>query len=343
MKKIFGIFALVMMLGATFSACSSDGPDKPEDKVRLYNEADSVAFCKVMKAAYGPYLDGLLYSMGASLDKASSWPGAVWGNVSGSSEKRIVGISLANLFEETGHMPSVAWPSEDYGHVSPAIWECEYLQTLVVKSEVFHGEIPTCGDSGGNLKHFEMRNTNISSIPLDIFKLPALEALYIYGNMALKELPDGIGDIPFRTGVTMRVEESGLTGVAPVNIKLKISLIHNDYNTIDWERFKRIDVKDILTNTSYTHGIDELRGPLLKYNKISGTIPDDVLADPLMVLYIANVLYPQEEGYGFDNLPSVAEIFAMKQKYMEEHPETARALGKLYPLSETGLQTPNFE
>ena len=91
----------------------------------------------------------------------------------------------------------------------------------------------------------------------------------------------------------------------------------------------------ILTNPIRS-GMMNLRTPYLSYNKITGTIPDDILADPLMMIYIENIFNPQQEGYGFDNMPPVSEIFAMKQKYIEQHPEDALALSKIYPLSEAG-------
>lgn len=334
----------MMILGAAFSACSSDGPDKPEDKVRLYNEADSVALCKILKAAYGPYLDGLMYIHDKSLDDMSSWyPMVVWENVEGSAEKRIVSLTLPNLFEDTGSMPASPWPSEEYGHISPAIWDLECMKHFLVVSEMFHGEIPPCGDGGQNLLHFEFRETNISALPLDLFTLPNLRQLYGRRNMALKKLPDGLETIPFRSDLDCWIYESGLTDDAPVDLKIFIRLTENEYTSVDWEKLRKVDVLNILTHPLNPGNILHLMGPHLRFNKITGTIPDDILTDPLLMVYILNILNPQDEGYGFDNLPSVAEIFAMKQKYMEEHPETAQALSKIYPLSETGWLSPEVE
>lgn len=73
MKKLIGISVVVALLGAAFAACSNDKPN-PNEGFRIYNEADSAAFCEVLKAAYGPYLPGLSYAMGFTLDDASTWP-----------------------------------------------------------------------------------------------------------------------------------------------------------------------------------------------------------------------------------------------------------------------------
>lgn len=331
MKKFFGIFAVVALLGAAFAACSNDEPN-PNEGYRLYNEADSAAFCEIMKAAYGPYLPGLSYAMGFTLDDASSWPKelVIWemGGEFGPN-KRIVWLNLYNLFESTGLNPSESWPSEKFGHISPAVWDLECLTYFRVESEMFHGEVPECGDGATRLSLFYLDNTNITSLPLDIFTRPNLTNLHCSHNMALKHLPDGIENIPFKDKLACTIRNSGLTGAAPMDIKLRFGLEKNEYTSVDWDGFRKVDILEMLANYEYSY---DLEG-----NRISGSIPDDILADTPRMLYLFNMTDPQQEGYGFDNMPSLAELYAMKQAYIEEHPDLAELLDRFYPFSPTGV------
>lgn len=247
----------------------------------------------------------------------------------GSWDKRIVYIRLSNLFESTGTYPSEGWPSERYGHISPAIWDIEFLKALNIYSEMFYGEIPECGEGGKYLESFSFNNTNISSIPLDLFTLPNIHHISGPDNKNLKHLPKGIEDVPFKDNLKCSFTRSGLTGEAPVGLHLRSWLDENDYTSVDWDSFNQINILDRLRDTKT---ISWFQG-----NKICGEIPEDVLAEPLKMIYLVHITYPQQEGYGFDNMPSVAELFAMKQAYIEEHPELAELLKHFQPIDSDHL------
>ena len=252
MKKNFKVLAMVALIGEAFAACSNNDGPQGNDDYRLYNEADSAAFCEVMKAAYGPYLPGLSYAMDFTLEDASTWPNSLvmWQDPSeGNRNKRIARISLTNLFESTGHYPSESWPSDRYGHISPAVWDLDCLRVLSVKSEMFHGAVPECGDGARSLSRFEFDNTNISSLPLDLFTLPNITDVHGWGNKELKHLPDGIENVPFKDNLTCTIKYSGLTDAAPIDIKIRFGLENNEYTSVDWDSFRRADIMDLLHKT----------------------------------------------------------------------------------------------
>lgn len=332
MKKLFGIIVLTCLLSGSFAACNNDGADLPDYNDLMFNKQDREAYCEVLKAAYGPYLEDLLSSLNASLDDPKSYPGAVWTYVEGSLDKRIVGIELKNLFEETGHIPSENWPIETCGHISPAIWDLEYLSILFISSEMFHGNLPPCGDGGKHFKRLDLYSTNISSLPLDLFRLPKMTALWGTDNIALKYLPEGLGSLPYKH-VDWYLLKGGLTGNVPTNIDIPIDLSYNEYTSVDWEEWKKIDVISRLklypdTTVKFYY----VTAPLLKRNKISGIIPEEILTDTLKLIYTYDRIHPQLSGYGFANMPPTAEVFKMKKEYMENHPDVADAVMYMRPI-----------
>ena len=331
MKNFLGAVALTAIIGLSFSACSNnDDPSGPDYTVQTYSQHDKALYQEILKAAYGPYLDGLLYSLNATLDDPESYPGARWSNVEDCPDMRITEISLNNLFEKTGHMPSVGWPSESYGHISPAIWDLESLNSIYIESEMFHGEIPPCGEGGKNLRVLNIDNTNITSLPLDLFMLPNMTALAGWGNMALKQLPDGMNSVPYKN-VLWRLREGGLTGSAPADIDIDLILSYNEYTSVDWDVWKDIDVISRLRlkpNTTNTYFVS---APLLTRNRITGSIPEEILTDTLRLIYIYDRIHPQLPGYGLDNMPPTAEVFKMKNEYMANHPDIADMVYFLRP------------
>ena len=330
MKKLFGIIVLTCLLSGSFAACNNDGADLPDYNDLMFNKQDREAYFEVLKAAYGPYLEDLLSSLNASLDNPKSYPGAVWAYVEGSLEKRIVTIVLKNLFEETGQITSEDWPSETYGHISPAIWDCEYLTTLGISSEMFHGDMPPCGDGGKNFKCLYLFNTNITSLPLDLFMLPTMTALFGTGNKALKHLPEGMGSVPYKH-VDWYLLEGGLTGTVPAEIDIPIDLSYNEYTSVDWEDWKKIDVISRIRLHPDSEGTYYVSAPRLKRNKISGIIPEEILTDTLKLIYTYDRIHPQLSGYGFANMPPTAEVFKMKNEYMKNHPDVADAVKYMRP------------
>ena len=280
----------------TFYACSSnDEPElpkgEPEPTEPTFNKSDSLALIEIYKQG-----DGENWSSTWDFNDIMTWGGTGWAIV----ENEYRCVQLFMISDNTGN-----------GIISPKIGELEYLVKFDVAGAAFGGEMPETITKLKHLKYFVIRNTLITKIPDDIFN-ENLIYVYIVGNdklggtlpSSLTKLKGGSNSNPKRTYTIM---SNAYTGAIPLMKDVEINLSGNNLTSYPMEMAGiREDGKQ---NIWATH------------NKLSGTIPEEVLKDTLRIIYFSGQVNLQQEGYGYSNMPTNDELTNMFKIYKNNHPE----------------------
>ena len=96
------------------------------------------------------------------------------------------------------------------------------------------------------------------------------------------------------------------TGAIPV-IEAEINLQHNNLTYYPFE----------IAGKSRT-GEYNVWAP---HNRLSGTIPEEILKDTLRIYHFSRQASLQQDEYGYSNMPSDEEIEKMMTQYKKDHPE----------------------
>lgn len=287
---------IYLLFGMLFYACSSnDEPEvpltPPEKTKPTFNEADSLALVEIYKQG-----DGTNWWSQWDLNDIMTWGGTGWAIVE--NEYRCVELFMITK-------------SRGNGTISPKIGELEYLVKFDAAGNTLSGEIPTAIAKLKYLKYFSLRNTLISKIPDDMFN-ENFVYVYVAGNgrlggtlpSSLIKLKGGNNNNPQRS---FGFIDNAYTGAIPLFKDVEINLSGNNLTSYPME------LAGICKDGE--HNIWASR------NKLSGTIPEEVLKDTLRIYCFSNQVSLQQDGYGYSNMPSEEEIKKMITKYKENHPE----------------------
>lgn len=321
MKNLIKILAVAIPFIWSFQSCGSDeDPEfRPVEEYRPYNSNDSAAFCDIMKTAYGPNLDKVCDYYKMKLDSISTWPSglAQWTWFEDLNEHRLTDITVCD--------EHVYFDKLQNGEVSQEVWELDSLRTMTICVRGVYGEFPERKGKGERLEFLIIQNTNLSSIPFDLFTLPKLSRMLILSNKRLTSLPEGFESLPpddKEDKTVYKIMSNGLRGAAPSNLSRTIWLTDNEYQSIDWEIWKKTDFEKAIKQKEKVLPT----GPVLLGNKISGTVPEYILSDTLAVLYTVFMVGDQQDGYGLRGLPSDGERQKMKKEFCINHPDFGQYL-----------------
>lgn len=316
MKNLIAFLVISISVVCLLQSCgNNDQPDfRPAKEYRSYNSNDSAAFCEIMKTAFGPNLDKVCDYYKMKLDSIPSWPSGTpqWQSFDDIKEYRITDLTVCD--------EHIYFDKIHYGEVSPMIWELDSLRTMTICAKGVGGDFPERKDKGKQLKLLIIQNTQLSTIPLDLFTIPGLNRMLILSNKNLFSLPKGIESLPpddKKDKTIYKIAGNGLNGSAPSNLSRTLWLINNEYRSIDWEHWKDTDFGKAIKQKDNVPPI----GPILVNNKISDNVPDYILSDTLALLYTVFMIGDQQDGYGLKGLPSDEERQKMKDEFCTNHPE----------------------
>lgn len=316
MKNLIAFLLISVSVICSLQSCGNDDqPDfRPAKEYRPYNSNDSAAFCEIMKTAFGPNLDKVCDYYKMKLDSIPSWPSGMpeWQWFDDIKEYRITDLTVCD--------EHIYFDNIFYGEVSPMIWELDSLRTMTICIKGVCGDFPERKDKGEKLKLLIIQNTQLSTIPLDLFTCPELNRMLVLSNKKLFSLPKGIESLPpddKKDKTVYKISGNGLTGSAPSNLSRTFWLNDNDYRSIDWKHWKDTDFEKAVKQKENVLPT----GPILDNNKISGDVPDYILSDTLALLYTAFMIGDQQDGYGLKGLPSYEERQKMKDKFCANHPD----------------------
>lgn len=323
MKFLFKILVIFMTMVIAFQSCRDSDEPPPARDYKPYSSKDSALFCEILKSAYGNYLDRYCAVYHVKLDSIPSWSnsGCTWRWFEDLGERRIIYICLFDRDAPKGQFP---------GKVPSTIWDLDCLMYLKVWGRNFLGEIPPRNGKANALKYVYIHRTGITKLHADLFNLPSPIELRINFNESLEELPEGMEDISWNLKDNPSVfdlSHNNLTGEIPVYLNQIINFRHNNFTSINWDLWKEIDFeKDIRNYTS-----DFMCGPSVEGNRLSGDVPDYILADTFALFHTYFVTQMQQDGYGLSGFPPIDTIRKMRAEVLERNPELKENLKFLLP------------
>lgn len=320
MKNLIAFLLISVSVICSLQSCGNDDqPDfRPAKEYRPYNSNDSAAFCEIMKTAFGPNLDKVCDYYKMKLDSIPSWPSGMpeWQWFDDIKEYRVTYLFINSAPTDPFSFYPPDEDNPEFGKLSKSIWDLDSLRTLRLYGGLFHGDIPSSNGKGKRMSFINIEQTNISSIPLDIFTLPELGFLAVSSNPRLKRLPKGYESLPpddREKPAIYLFQYNGFSGKCPGNLTRQMNFAGNNYDSVDWSEWETIDFSSKI--------LKDQMGPFLYYNKIKGTFPEKLLNDTIAILYINTCLSPQDEGYGISGIPSQEEIIKMRTDFKKNHPE----------------------
>ncbi len=331
MKYLLYFLIVAGLVTINLQSCSDRDEPLPTEPYSLFNSNDSAAFCEILEMAYGPHLNNLCKVYKMRLDSVPSWPLTMvrWQWFDDIAQYRIVQLYLGinDLRQGLWHMEQIypigkepaGFP--DYGRISPRIWDLDSLRNMEFGYELLRGDFPAYSGGGKKIRGIAIGYTNITSIPLEMLTLPDLKVLEVNHNHKFSKMPDGWDLIPEDTKPQPTIYhfiDNALHGTCPADIARKMWFNDNEFNSVDWDQWEKINFLDKLTNFPVESGVI---GPVLRNNNITGTIPDKILNDTLGLIYTYRFLSWQKPGYGLSNMPDEEEIRVMKKEYAANHPE----------------------
>lgn len=316
MKKFVEVLftiVLVATLGLT-SGCRSDDPDNPEggEKPRLYNEADSLSMCEVLKNVDGGYWGKETEEM---LKHPADWKNVIWRWMEDEQQYRIVEVLLG--VEST--------TSKSYVH--PAIGDLTHLEGLWVNGPGFWGALPSTVCNLENLIALRIESTNMSVIPDEIFSERMVYVL-IEMNPLLREVPSSVKNLKTRNYTWKDCElfsfyNNGFQGRCPVVKNANVNFRSNEFSAIDWESAGG----ECHSVTKGVSGPEDRTLSFFNYNPFEKCeIPEDVMTKLCSDTISLLLLYDQVVGFHLDdvpytNMPDSDEIIRLKSEWYGNHPE----------------------
>ena len=323
MRFLFKFLVIFMTMVIALQSCrDSEEPPPPKD-YKPYSSKDSALFCEILKSAYGTYLNRYCEVYHVRLDSIPTWTGGgcSWRWIEELGEKRIFELYLFDQDVPEGQFP---------GKVPPEIWELDCLRSIKVWGSNFHGEFPASNGKGNAVKYLTIRRTGLFKLPTDIFVLPNLERLEILFNKHLEKLPDELDTFlqeHKKNWSAYEIRGNALSGEIPVFFNKGMNLQDNNFTSINWDRWRQIDFeKDIRNYTS-----DYMCGPSVEGNRITGVVPDFIIADTFALFHTYYVTRSQQDGYGLSGFPPVDTIKKMRDEVLKRNPELKENLKFLIP------------
>lgn len=273
MKRVYIFFLFVVTTLLSICSCSSDSDPDPVPQgpppPHLY-EQDSLALVEIWKAGAGEY-----WTTKWDLNDFMTW-GGVSGVVSNpeTNEHRVVALKINSPGEEL------------VANLSPEIVKLTELRYLYLSGKGWGGHMPKEIAELKYLREVSILDTNFEGeIPEGIFSLPELFFFQIDGSNISGELPSDITQTNPEL-FWIRLRYCHLSGKIPSGIKVSIDLEGNDYTEFPYEYLEKS-----------AHPMS------LRYNKITGVIPDSILNDAYKMKRLEVNVDPQQKGYGYSNEP----------------------------------------
>lgn len=264
------LFVWMLLPLSILVGCNSDEPKIERPAGPHFSIQDSLALVDIYQKAKGE----VWYTKWDLKDIQT------WGGVSAV-------LTDSNVYRVT----QLLLPEGAEGILSDKIGELTELRVLGMGGRGLVGSIPAAIGSLTHLEELHIVGTSFQgSIPKEIGNLKNLRYLRIIEN-DLTELPEEIGQLPVDSYIDL--SSNKFQGTVPEGLffsqsgqNIGISLENNNFTDIAWSYF--------LNN-------DEYMVPILRGNRLSGTIPDDVMRSSKWEKY-KDCLTKQQEGYGYSNL-----------------------------------------
>lgn len=191
-------------------------------------------------------------------------------------------------------------PSE--GAISSKIGNLSELRLLQIVGDRISGELPQEIGKLKNLTHLEIFKTNLSgSLPDDLFNSSYYRVMIAHNPKITGTLPSSLAyleSIPYKT--EFYIGDTGITGKIPKGIHANIKLENNNLTEYPFEYTLQYDDSQNLTT--------EYIGVTAHRNRISGTIPDEILNDTVRIFALTRHVGYQQEGYGYTNMPPYEKL-----------------------------------
>lgn len=277
--KHYLFYGLILCIGLlSIIACNDDDkePEPPAPKAPYLHQGDSLALVDIWQKG-----DGKNWDIKWDLNNFYTWIGIQLIIDSTTMECRVVKLDIPYGAKNAT--------------LSPKIGDLEYLLNFQI-CDGFYGPIPK---EIGKLKYLNfmwISSTQLSGeVPKEIFQLKNLSTLMISGNKNLTHLPDEIANYNPTNFSKCILDNNGFIGKVPKGIKVRANLSYNNFTEIPFEYFTDPDAPEIE----------------VAFNRVSGTIPDEVLNNPQAMKKLMYCTYPQQKGYGYSNIP---------EKYLNNRP-----------------------
>lgn len=290
---------IYFLLGSliSFYACSSDNEPQlpltePMPMKPTFNKADSLALVEIYRQG-----DGNNWYSQWDLTDIRTWGGTGWALDTEKNEYRLVKLFMTA--NNTGN-----------GTISPRIGDLEYLTEFEASGKTFRGEVPETITKLKYLKYFDLTYTLVLKIPDDMFN-ENFTYVYIGENKKLSgSLPSSLvklkGGEYSNPSKHFRIVYNAYTGAIPI-VEAEISFEGNNLTYYPFEIAGKSKIGEY--NVWAAH------------NRLSGTIPEEILKDTLRIYHFSRQASLQQNGYGYSNMPSDEEISKMMEEYEKNHPE----------------------
>ena len=256
---------LFLMLVIGLQACSDD-EKIPQEPPVLLNEQDSLAIVDIYNETGG----GSDWARSWDLHDHKTWYTVKIKQVG--HEYRVVGFQLADYF-----------PGQPSGTVPESVCNLTELEDLFIASERLFGGLPENIDKLTKLKRLTVVKTHLNKLPPEVGKLSQLEKLELTFSDFRGNLPKELGNLPPETKIW--IHHNHFSGTVPLEVlknRKEITLEHNDFTELLWE--------------CWLH--EEYGIPSMLYNRLSGEVPDSVLASERWKI-LKGLVSPQQDGYGY--------------------------------------------
>ncbi len=269
-----------MILAIIGSCSSNDIPVEPEGPPAPHlSREDSLVLVTLYKEGGGEFWDNK-WDLN---DKVENWKGISCYLVD--TPKNEYRVNALHLLCNT---------NGPRGILSEDIEKLSYLEVLLMDGEGFAGTLPASLSNLKDLKEVSIIGTSISGqIPKGILSLPELRRLTLAWCELSGELPKDIIDTAPSLEY-INFSENHLTGEIPKFLNSNVIILDLWYNDFTQYPFEYITQRK-------EHGIKTVID--MKFNKITGAIPDSILNNPEWLKDLEIYGYPQKEGYGYSNAP----------------------------------------
>lgn len=238
----------------------------PENEAIPLNKQDSLAIVDIYNKTGG----GTKWAYSWNLHDIKTWYTVTLREIKG--EYRVVGFQLADIN-----------PGRPSGYIPESICSLTELEDLSISSEKIYGKLPESISKLTKLRNLTIKTTNLTILPPEVGELQQLERLYLFFNSFEGNLPKELGNLPSNTKIW--IQNNKFSGTVPLEIlknRSDIILDHNNFTELPWECWLN----------------DEYTIPSILYNKLSGTVPDEVLNCEKWNLF-KDKIFPQQKGYGY--------------------------------------------
>lgn len=295
-------YVVIFLLIWTLGGCSDKNEDEP---LEIWDSHE----CE------------LLQQISQSLDLGyegtpDTWEGVTWFVPDGTAGVRHVGGLIIKKMEGKYILPD------------EAISGLLYLYRLEIYGLGITGFLSERIFERQNIDTLSIQSTNLWSLPDNIFN-SRMRLVFIIGNGAFvnQDLPESITALKGMQYPSMfKIINNNITGNVPRLSGVNINLSKNELTSMDFSNAYEI------TQSTTISGRQEIYGPNVGYNCISGVVPENILADTLKTLHLYFMAKEQVRGGVLKNMPLLPELFKMSKEYYKNHPELANLTYLLDPM-----------